>query len=576
MKNNSNSSFLKLFKRFIQYKLMLSSLLIVMLAVIVLQLSPPILIKIGIDKYIMAGDIKGLNHIVLLLGLIFCVEFFLSFLKTYITQKLSQIIMAKIRLDLFKKIERQNAAFFDRHKVGELVSRLTSDISNLEQLFATGFLDSLLKVVMIIIIVCILIVLNLQLALVVFSVLPAVSIFFLVFSVLVMPLYRKLRVNTAKLSGFLRENISGMSVIQSFSKESSHQRKFNDLNEELSFNYRKIITYFALFFPSIEVASSITIVLILLFGGKLILGGLLTIGTLVAFIDYIDKLFSPLKELSERYNLFQSAAASAERIFDLLEDQDNIIIEGDKLLENVKGYVEFRNVSFSYNTEPVLKNVSFKINPGEKIAFVGATGSGKSTILKLLTRFYEINEGSILIDKQDSKEYTLSSLRKAFGWITQDAQIFSASVSENISVFNSKMDQITIQDAAKQTKSARFIERLTDSYEEKLSEGGENLSVGEKQLLAITRLVAYKSKILLLDEATANIDVITEELINESLQTLMENMTTIVVAHRLATVKHVDRILVFDQGRIIEEGSHSELLEKKGLYHKLYKYQFKK
>ena len=551
-------------------------LIFVMLLVIAFQLSPPILIKIGIDKYIMKGNIIGLNFIVLILVCIYSLEFFLSFIETYITQKLSQQIMAELRSDLFKKIEKQNALFFDRHKVGELVSRLTSDISNLEQLFTTGFLDSFLKTVMIIVIVIILIVLNFKLAIVVIAVLPFVLMLFVGFSAIVMPLYRNLRVNTAKLSAFMRENITGMSVIQNFGKENAHQKQFNVVNEELSFNYRKIISYFALFFPAIEIASAVTVALVLLVGGKMILSSILTIGTLVAFIDYIDKLFSPLKELSERYNLFQSASASAERIFDLLEDQDNIVQEGRELFVNPKGHIEFKNVTFSYFQEPVLKTISFSIEPGEKVAFVGATGSGKSTVLKLLMRLYDLNEGEILIDHHKSDEYELGSLRRAFGWITQDPQIFTASVADNISLFNDNITLDEIKMAAKTTKADIFIEQFAEKYDHLLIERGENLSVGEKQLIAITRLVANRAKILLLDEATANIDVLTEKLINQNLEQLMKSMTTIVVAHRLATVKNVDRILVFDKGRIVEEGTHDELLKQKGVYHMLYKYQFKK
>ncbi|PZM80241.1 MAG: ABC transporter ATP-binding protein [Candidatus Margulisiibacteriota bacterium] len=575
-KNYSNYPLLKLLPYLRSYKRELIYVFAFIAFLLTVQLVRPLLIKLAIDKYIMTKNITGLTWVVSLFIVFLCLEFLFSYAQTYYTELVSQKIMAKLRLNVFQKIEHQSMSFFDKNKVGGLISRITTDIDNLEEMFTTGLIDTVIKLGMILIIIVIIFYLNVKLALFTIACMPVTLSVFYLFSGYVIARYRELRRLAAQFSGYLQENIGNMKIIQVFNQEERHKEQFREINRNVSTVNNKIIFSFALLFPMIEISSSFTTAAILWYGGLSIFAGLMTIGTLIAFLEYVQKLFNPLKEISERYNVIQSATASAERIFGLLESSDHLIHDGTEVLNATSGAIDLNDVWFAYiRNDWVIKGLSLSIQPGEKIAIIGATGSGKSTILKLLLRFYELQKGSIRIDGHDIRELTQHSLRSKFGYITQDPYLFSDTVANNIRLFDQAIDHEAIQNAAGFTGSASFIERLPDTYSHVLSERGSNLSVGEKQLLSLSRLAAINPPIFMLDEATAHIDVVTEALIEDNLQKIMESRTSIVVAHRLSTIKSVDRIIVMDKGRIVEDGKHEDLLARKGFYYTLYKYQYK-
>lgn len=558
------------------YKSQLGMIMLLVGCLLVVQLARPLLLKFTIDHYLVPHNLQGLNLIIVVFIFLLILEFAFFFGQAYLTEYISQNVMANLRLDVFRKIEDQSMAFFDRNKVGGLISRLTSDIDKLEDMFTTGLIDTVVKLAMIIIIIGIIFVLNAPLALITIALMPVTLLIFYYFSIFVISRYRELRVLAAKLSGYLQENISNMKIIQVFNQKQRHLHEFTAINHDLSQTNNRIIFSFALLFPLIEIFASVTVGALLWYGGAHVLTSTLTIGTLIAFIDYAQKLFNPLKDISERYNVIQSATASAERIFGLLESTDYVMPEGTIRLTQTTGAIQLQNLHFAYlPNEWVLKDINLTIHPGEKIAIVGATGSGKSTILKLLLRLYEPQQGDILLDQIPIRQYTQQSLRTQFGYITQDPYLFSDSIANNIRLFDEAIDQSQIERAAQATRSADFIEKLPDGYAHQLQEKGSNLSVGEKQLLALSRLAALNPPIFMLDEATAHIDVMTEALIEENLQRFMQHRTSIIVAHRLSTIKSVDRIIVMDKGRIVEQGTHQALLKQQGLYATLHKYQYK-
>lgn len=577
MKNNhyKKHPLIRLLLFIMPYKIEMISTIFFMGLVVLMQLSRPILLKIAIDTFISKKILAGFPFFALIFILFILFEFVFSYLYTFFSQKVAQKVMADLRINIFIKIEQQSLAFFDQNKLGNLISRLTSDVNNLQEMFSMGLLDSLLKTSTIVLILGILFLLDYRLALLVVVVLFFVSLIFIVFSKYVIEKYRTLRKFSAKLSGYIQENINGLKIIQVFNKQKYHHSKFSEINKDLSLEYRKVIFSFALFFPVIEFTTAITVAIILWVGGFRYFAGLTTIGTLVAFIDYIQRLFSPLQDLSERYNVLQNSTASAERIFNLLDDKDHIIKNGDKVLSKIKGDIEFRNVWFFYKpNEWVLKGVNFKIQAKEKIAIVGATGSGKSTILKLLLRFYDIQKGQILVDGLDIRNIDKQSLRQIFGYMNQEPHMFSDTIINNISLFDKNIELEKIRQAAEYTNAISFIKKNEKMFDFELSEKASNLSVGQKQLLAMSRIVAANPDVFLLDEATSNIDVITEKIIEENMYKLMQNRSSIVIAHRLSTIKNVNKIIVLDKGAVKEIGSHRQLFKKQGIYYKLYKFQY--
>ncbi len=537
----------------------------------------PYLTKIAIDRYIRNGSFAGLNQIALLYILsLFCV-FALSFTQTLLINTVGQKVMFDLRMQIFRHLQKLDVSFFDRNPVGRLMTRVTTDVDALNELFTSGVISVFDDLFTLSGIIISLFILNYKLALAIVAILPFLILITLIFKIKVRDSYRRVRTAIARINSFLQENITGAAVVQLFVQEQKQYRRFTRINKEhLDANIQSIF-YYAIFFPLLEVVSASAIALIVWLGGHQVLSGALTLGTLVAFIQYSDRFFRPISDLSEKYTILQAAMASSERIFKLVDTEPSIASPEEAELQPVqRGSIEFRNVGFSYNAgEQILHDVSFKVAPGEKVAVVGATGAGKSTIISLLSRFYDVQQGEILVDGVNIKELDLQGLRRSIGIVLQDVFLFSGSVAENIRLGNNHISDAQIQQAAETVHAAQFIGKLEKQYSTEVGERGSSLSVGQKQLLAFARALAYDPKILVLDEATSSIDTETELLIRDALTRLMAGRTSIIIAHRLSTIQNADRIIVLHRGRIREIGSHQQLLKLRGIYWKLYQLQYR-
>jgi ATP-binding cassette, subfamily B, multidrug efflux pump len=537
----------------------------------------PYLTKIAIDRYIRNGNFTGLSQIAAIYIITLILVFILSFSQTLLINLMGQKIMRDLRMQIFRHLQKLDVSFFDKNPVGRLMTRVTTDVDALNELFTSGVISVFEDICTLSGIIILLFLLNFKLALAIFLILPLLVLVTLLFKIKVRDSYRKVRTAIARINAFLQENITGSAVVQLFGQQRKQYIKFTAINKDhLDANLESIF-YYAIFFPLLELISALAIALIIWYGGHQVLSGLLTLGTLVAFIQYSDRFFRPISDLSEKYTILQSAMASSERIFKLLDTQPSIV-SPETLKAGVveEGRIEFRNVSFSYNPgEPVLRDISFKVEPGEKVAVVGATGAGKTTIISLLSRFYDIQEGEILIDGQNIKTLDLQGLRKSIGIVLQDVFLFSGSVAENIRLWNKDITDEQLSQAAETVHASQFIQKLDHQFETEVGERGSSLSVGQKQLLAFARALAYNPRILILDEATSSIDTETEILIRDALEKLLAGRTSIIIAHRLSTVQNADRIIVLHHGRIRETGTHQELLRLKGIYWKLYQLQYK-
>jgi ATP-binding cassette subfamily B multidrug efflux pump len=537
----------------------------------------PYLTKVAIDQYIRNNNFAGLNQIALLYILTLIFVFALSFGQTWLINLMGQKIMRDLRMQIFRHLQNLDVAFFDKNPVGRLMTRVTTDVDALNELFTAGVISVFEDIFVLSGIIISLFLLNYKLALAIVAILPFLVLVTLLFKIKVRDSYRKVRTAIARINAFLQENITGAVVVQIFGQESKQYRRFTDINRDhLNANLQSIF-YYAIFYPLLEFISAIAIALIIWYGGLQVLAGALTLGTLVAFIQYSDRFFRPISDLSEKYTILQAAMASSERIFKLLDTPPSVVSpKSPKALVVRRGSIEFRNVSFFYNPgEPVLHDISFRVEPGEKIAVVGATGAGKSTIIALLNRFYDVQQGEILVDGIDVRNFDLQGLRRSIGIVLQDVFLFSGSVAANIRLGNQDISDPQIEKAAETVHAAPFIKKLDRQFSAQLGERGSSLSVGQKQLLAFARALAYDPKILILDEATSSIDTETEILIRDALEKLMAGRTSIVVAHRLSTVQNADRIIVLHRGRIRETGTHQELLHLKGIYWRLYQLQYK-
>ena len=542
-----------------------------------LSVIQPYLTKVAIDRYIRSGNVSGLNLIAILYVFSLIFVFALSFGQTWLINLMGQKIMRDLRMEIFRHLQILDVAFFDRNPVGRLMTRVTTDVDALNELFTAGVISVFEDIFMLSGIIISLFLLNYRLAMAIVAILPLLILVTLLFKIKVRDSFRRVRTAIARINAFLQENITGASVVQIFGQEKKQYRRFTLVNKEhLDANIQGIF-YYAIFFPLLELISALAIALIIWYGGLQVLTGALTLGTLVAFIQYSDRFFRPISDLSEKYTILQSAMASSERIFKLLDTEPSIVSPPDADRMTVKkGNIEFRNVHFAYKPgEPVLRDISFKVNQGEKVAVVGATGAGKSTIISLLSRFYDVQQGEILIDGKNIRNFNLQELRRSIGIVLQDVFLFSGSVAENIRLGNADISDANIRKAAETVHASRFIQQLSHQYESKVGERGASLSVGQKQLLAFARALAYDPKILVLDEATSSIDTETELLIRDALEKLMAHRTSIIIAHRLSTVQNADRIIVLHHGRIRETGTHQELLRLKGIYWKLYQLQYK-
>ena len=537
----------------------------------------PYLTKVAIDRYIRNSDFPGLSGIAVIYVLTLIFVFALSFAQTWIINLIGQKIMYDLRMQIFRHLQKMDVAFFDKNPVGRLMTRVTTDVDALNELFTSGVISVFDDIFTLSGIIISLFLLNYKLALGIVAILPFLILVTLLFKIKVRDSYRRVRTAIARINAFLQENITGAAVVQLFGREKKQYQKFTHINKDhLDANLQSIF-YYAIFFPLLEVISASAIALIVWYGGRQVLAGALTLGTLVAFIQYSDRFFRPISDLSEKYTILQAAMASSERIFKLLDTEPSVVApSGSKTLAVEKGSIEFRNVSFAYKPgEPVLHNVSFRVEPGEKVAVVGATGAGKSTIISLLSRFYDVQEGEIRVDGENIRNFDLQGLRSSIGIVLQDVFLFSGSVAENIRLGNGRIPDAQVRKAAETVHASHFISRLENQFATKVGERGSSLSVGQKQLLAFARALAYDPKILVLDEATSSIDTETELLIRDALARLMAGRTSIIVAHRLSTIQKADRIIVLHKGRIRETGSHQELLHLRGIYWKLYQLQYK-
>jgi ATP-binding cassette subfamily B multidrug efflux pump len=578
----------RLMKRLLKYvkpywrQVAISVFLVIVLAI----LNPlrPYITKFAIDDYILKSNYVGLAKLSLLLFGLLLVQGVIQYLLNYTTEWIGHKTIFDLRMEIFSHLQRLALKFFDRNPTGRLVTRVTNDVESLNEMYSSGIVLVFGDIFTIIGILYFMFKLSFELSLVTLSVLPLLFYATFLFRKKAREAYREVRTLIARINAFLQEHFSGISVVQVFNREEEEFRKFDQINSKYRDANIKSIFYYAVFFPVVELISAIGIALIIWYGGGEVVKGTVTIGVLISFIQYTEMFFRPVRDLSEKYNIFQTAMASAERIFKLLDTK--IFIkqpENPVKLEKVRGEIEFRNVWFKYKDDSdglsdedwILKNVSFKINAGEKVAIVGATGSGKSTIINLIGKFYEVQRGQILIDGIDIKDINERDLRKHIAIVLQDVMLFSGDILTNITLGNEKIPFEKVVESARLIGADKFIEKLPKGYFEAVHERGANFSVGERQLISFVRALVYDPKILVLDEATSSVDVETEYIVQKAIDKLLENRTAIIIAHRLSTIQNSDRIIVLHKGEVREIGTHMELLEKKGIYYRLYQLQYK-
>ncbi|MGB9679569.1 MAG: ABC transporter ATP-binding protein [Minisyncoccia bacterium] len=578
---------IKIMKRLLKYAKPYSLYVFISIFAILLvtgaNLLRPYLVKIAIDNYINNSHItkqaasSGVIHIGLLYLIIIFASFFISYGEIYLIQYTGQKIIFNLRQQIFEHLQNLSLSFFDKNPVGRLVTRVTNDTDTLNEMYTSVIVNLFNDIFILLGIAIAMLFLNVKLALISFSTLPLVIIGMYIYRKLATQAYRLVRVRLARINAFLSEHISGMKIVQIFVSEQKKSNDFKKINKEYYDANMKQLKVFAIFRPSMDLIYSLTLALLIWYGGKDIISNKIEFGVLYAFTNYIQMMFQPIFDLSEKYDILQSAMASAERIFILLDTKEHIKDPENPIsLDSIEGKIEFKNVWFSYNNnEWVLKDVSFTVNPGQTIAIVGATGAGKTSIINLLSRFYDIQKGDILIDGKNIKDIKQAELRRNIGVVLQDVFLFTGDIKSNIRLNNKNITENDIYKISKYVNAHNFIKKLPNGYDSKVTERGSTLSSGQRQLLAFARALAFNPKILILDEATANIDTETEILIQDALNKLTKNRTTIVIAHRLSTIQHSDKIIVLHKGQIKETGTHNELLNKKGLYYNLYMLQYK-
>ncbi|MBW1998295.1 MAG: ABC transporter ATP-binding protein [Deltaproteobacteria bacterium] len=518
-------------------------------------------------------DLRGVAAIGLLLFSILLLSLGLGYGEFYFLERAGQNIMQDIRLALFQKMQSQAVSFFDRHPVGRLVTRVTNDVENLNEMFKSVFITVFKDIFILSGILAVLLYINWRLALVCFLLIPPIFGLGLLFSYLAREAFRELRSKVAKMNAFLQERITGMGIIKLFAREDHQMGQFKGINHEYFLAGMKQIRVFAVFMPLMELLSSFGIALLVWYGGEKVLDEQLTLGSLVAFIGYIRMFFRPIRDISEKYNIMQAAMASLERIFEFM-DHEEVIPDPPRpsVPGRGEGHIHFDRVSFAYQEgRPVLREVSLEVRPGEVVAVVGATGAGKTTVVNLIERFYDGYEGRICLDGIDIREWPQEELHRRIGLVMQDVFIFSGTVAENISLGDEGIGQEDILKAAREANALSFIEKLPEGFQQEIGERGSNLSAGERQLLSFARALACNPRVLILDEATSSVDPETERLIQEAIGKMTRRRTTLVIAHRLSTIRNADRIVVMHQGRIIEEGTHDSLIALEGTYARLSK-----
>ena len=559
------------------YKIQLLIIGFLMVGSTLSRLVGPYLLHIAIDDHIIPRVSDGLWTVALFMVFGLIGELVFGYFEEYRMQMIGQHVMHDLRKTLFSHLQRLDVQFFDKNPVGRLMTRVMGDVQVLNELFASGVITVFANLLNIFGIMVTMLLINWRLALVTFTVIPIIFGATFVYQIYSRRAFREQRKQLARINAFLQENIVGMTTMKLFAQERQSHLRFNERNRRYLAANLKSIFYFSIFHPLIEVTASLATAVIIWYGGGQIVQGALTFGVLVAFIRYGERFFWPIRELSEKYTIFQNAMASSERIFQLLDTQPTIISAVPKSgTESLKGEIEFKNVWFAYNDDDyVLRDVSFKVKPGEKVALVGHTGAGKTSIINLLCRFYEINKGQILIDGVDIREMNLEDLRGAISIVQQNIFLFSDSIERNITLGDPSISAEQVKRASEDVHLDRFVQKMPEFYGTEIKEDGAGLSVGQKQLVAFARALASDPSVLILDEATSSVDTETEILIEDALSRLMENRTSVVIAHRLSTIQNADRIIVMHRGEIRETGTHNELLKQNGLYYRLYQLQYK-
>ena len=549
----------------------------------VLQLAPPYLTKVAIDAHITTGELDGLDTLAFLFLGVLVLSYVLEYVQTYTLQVTGQRIIFDLRMRIQEHLQRLDVAFYDRNPVGRLMTRVTTDVDALNDLFASGVVSAFRDIFMLGGIAIVLVVMDWRLAIVALSVLPLIALVTQWFRHNARHSYRQVRGWIARINAFLQENITGMATVQLFRREALHFDRFDAINQGHRDANIASIFYYAVFYPAIEVLGALAIAAIVWFGGGWTLQGTLELGSLVAFVLYSQRFFRPISDLSEKFNLLQAAMASSERIFALLDTPVSIESPTSRTpsdchhgLPAGPGHIRFEHVWFAYrDDEYVLEDVTFDVAPGQRVGVVGATGAGKTTLINLLMRFYDVNRGRITIDGVDIRERSLTALRSRFGLVLQDGYLFSGTVADNIRLGSDAISDAAVRRAAAAVHADRFIASLPDGFDSPVAERGATFSVGQRQLLSFARALAHQPSVLVLDEATSSIDTDTEQLIQDALRVLMSGRTTIAIAHRVSTVQDMDAILVFHKGRLRETGSHQELLAQRGLYFTLYQLQYR-
>jgi len=569
--------FLRLMSFAKRYKLnfFIATISTILLAVV--SLLNPYLIKETVDKYITEKDTQGLINNVMLMFAVVLLETLLRFAYIYFANWVGQHIIRDIRAKIFRHILQFKMSYFDRNSVGKLVTRVVSDIETIAAFFSTGVFTIVSDVLQMFAITALMFYFNWKLASIALAVLPILIYATRVFQQAIKTTFQEVRNQVANLNGFVQERVTGMKIVQLFNRERIEYENFNAINNKHKEAYVKTIWYFSIFFPIAEILSSIGIGLIVWFGSKQIIGGFVAgPGTVMAFVQMAQMLFRPLRQIADKFNQLQMGIVSGERVFKVIDTQSSIVKNGTIRAKKLKGNINFKEVTFSYVAdEEVLKGISLEVKSGQTIAIVGATGAGKSTIINLINRFYEINSGAICIDDIPIQEYALENLRTQIAVVLQDVFLFSDSILNNITLKNKKISLEEVKQAAKQIGIHDFIMTLPGNYQYNVKERGAMLSSGQRQLIAFLRAYLSHPSILILDEATSSVDSYAEQLIQYATETITKGRTSIIIAHRLATIKQADKIIVMDQGLIVEEGTHDELLHKeKGYYKNLYEKQF--
>lgn len=546
------------------------------IALAILAPTRPYYIQIAIDEYVAVGDVDGLLRIIYLLVGLMVVQSIAQWAHTYYSGWIGQVIIKDIRTRLYKHLLKLRLKFFDNTPIGRLVTRNVSDIETLADVFSEGLAAIIGDLLQIVTILGVMFYIDWKLTLVSLSTLPLMIISTYVFKEKIKVTFNDVRNAVSNLNSFLQEHITGMNIVQIFNREQREYEKFKEINREHRTAHIRSVLYYSVYFPVAEIIQAIGIGLVVWYGAVGVLGMELQIGILISFIMYLQLFFRPIRMIADRFNTLQMGVVSSSRIFKLLASTENIANEGSFKPEKIQGNIKLENVWFAYNDEEfVLKDISFEVKKGQTIALVGATGAGKSSIINLISRFYEINKGHIYVDGTDIREFELGALRKHIGVVLQDVFLFSNSIYHNITLGNPSISKEQVMEAAELVGARKFIEKLPGGLDYNVMERGATLSVGQRQLISFVRAMVYNPEILILDEATSSVDTETEELIQESIEKMMQGRTSIVIAHRLSTIQKADQILVLHKGEIVETGTHESLLEKGGYYTQLHQMQLK-